>query len=81
VRERLKDLLRQYELREKHIDAILRSKELELMIATAQTQELNRDLQQQSDALKNFQREVGTFPSLSLLLIDCAFRMTSWGNN
>ncbi|EJU02784.1 hypothetical protein DACRYDRAFT_21745 [Dacryopinax primogenitus] len=39
VRERLKDVLRQYELREKHFDCVIRSKELEVLLAQARVDE------------------------------------------
>ncbi|KIJ53495.1 hypothetical protein M422DRAFT_25368 [Sphaerobolus stellatus SS14] len=39
ARERLKDVLRQYELREKHFDCVIRSKELEVLLSRARTEE------------------------------------------
>jgi len=39
VRERLKDVLRQYELREKHFDCVIRSKELEVLLSRARAEE------------------------------------------
>ncbi|QRV80437.1 hypothetical protein RhiJN_08452 [Ceratobasidium sp. AG-Ba] len=39
VRERLKDVLRRYELREKHFEAVVRSKELEVLLARARVEE------------------------------------------
>jgi hypothetical protein len=39
VRERLKDILRQYELREKHFECVIRSKELEVLLSKARAQE------------------------------------------
>ena len=39
VRERLKDVLRQYELREKHFDCVIRSKELEVLLSKARAEE------------------------------------------
>lgn len=39
VRERLKDLLRQYELRERHFECVIRSKELELLLSRARAAE------------------------------------------
>ncbi|KAJ3489583.1 hypothetical protein NLI96_g2024 [Meripilus lineatus] len=35
IRERLKDVLRQYELREKHFECVIRSKELEVLLSRA----------------------------------------------
>jgi hypothetical protein len=39
VRERLKDMLRQYERRERHFEAVVRSKELEVLLARARVEE------------------------------------------
>ncbi len=39
VQERLKHVLRQYELRERHYNTILRSKELEVLVAKARAEE------------------------------------------
>lgn len=39
VRERLKDVLRQYERRERHFEAVVRSKELEVLLARARVEE------------------------------------------
>lgn len=39
ARERLKDILRQYELREKHFECVIRSKELEVLLAKARVEE------------------------------------------
>ncbi|KIY51309.1 hypothetical protein FISHEDRAFT_37381 [Fistulina hepatica ATCC 64428] len=39
VRERLKDVLRQYELRERHFECVIRSKELELLLCRARAAE------------------------------------------
>ena len=46
VRERLKNLLRQYELREKHFDAIIRSKELEVMLSKARVADYKAQIDQ-----------------------------------
>jgi hypothetical protein len=58
VKERLKDLLRQYELRERHFDAIIRSKELEVMLSKARTQEIKAQLEREVEALAAAQYEV-----------------------
>ena len=39
VRERLKDILRQYELRERHFECVIRSKELEVLLSRARAEE------------------------------------------
>jgi hypothetical protein len=56
VRERLKNLLRQYELREKHFDAIIRSKELEVMLSKARV----ADHKAQIDQLERDRSEIGS---------------------
>ncbi|KAG9045104.1 hypothetical protein FS837_007036 [Tulasnella sp. UAMH 9824] len=42
VRERLKHVLRQYEVREKHFECVVRSKELEMLVTRARLEELRR---------------------------------------
>ncbi|CDZ98757.1 Taxilin family [Phaffia rhodozyma] len=42
IQERLKDVLRQYEVREQQFDAILKSKELEILLAKARSEESKR---------------------------------------
>ena len=39
VRERLKEVLRQYELRERHFECVIRSKELEVLLSRARAEE------------------------------------------
>ncbi len=39
VRERLKEVLRQYELRERHFECVVRSKELEVLLSRARAAE------------------------------------------
>ena len=39
VRERLKEVLRQYELRERHFECVIRSKELEVLLSRARAAE------------------------------------------
>lgn len=39
VRVRLKDVLRQYELRERHFECVIRSKELEVLLSRARAAE------------------------------------------
>lgn len=39
MRERLKEVLRQYELREKHFECVIRSKELEVLLSRARAAE------------------------------------------
>ena len=49
VRERLKEVLRQYELRERHFECVMRSKELEVLLSRARAAEQK----QLADAEKN----------------------------
>ncbi|KAG8905366.1 hypothetical protein FRC01_008380 [Tulasnella sp. 417] len=42
VKERLKHVLRQYEVREKHFECVVRSKELEMLVTRARLEELRR---------------------------------------
>lgn len=42
VKERLKDVLRQYELRERHFECVIRSKELEVLLSRARAAEQKR---------------------------------------
>jgi hypothetical protein len=58
VRERLKDILRQYELREKHFEAVVRSKELELRLVKARGQEIKRELDRETETLAASQYQV-----------------------
>lgn len=39
MRKRLKDILRQYELRERHFECVIRSKELEVLLSRARAAE------------------------------------------
>lgn len=39
IRERLKEVLRQYELRERHFECVIRSKELEVLLSRARAAE------------------------------------------
>jgi len=58
VRERLKDIIRQYELREKHFEAVVRSKELELRLVKARGQEIKRELDRETETLAASQYQV-----------------------
>lgn len=42
VRERLKEVLRQYELRERHFECVIHSKELEVLLSRARAAEQKR---------------------------------------
>lgn len=58
VRERLKYLLRQYEIREAHFESVLRTKELEAMISKAKIQEARVELERETEALTAAQQEI-----------------------
>ncbi|KAG8976948.1 hypothetical protein FRB90_008994, partial [Tulasnella sp. 427] len=53
VRERLKHVLRQYEVREKHFECVVRSRELEMLVARARLDELRRLTEEEIGGLRN----------------------------
>jgi len=57
VRERLKDVLRQYELREKHFDCVIRSKELEVLLSKARLEEQKQVQDGEKSKLQTFEAE------------------------
>lgn len=61
VRERLKDVLRQYELRERHFECVVRSKELEVLLSRARTEEAKQVLQSERTRSDKLEDEVGPF--------------------
>ncbi|CAG7854013.1 SubName: Full=Uncharacterized protein {ECO:0000313/EMBL:CCA73262.1} [Serendipita indica DSM 11827] len=68
VRERLKYLLRQYEIREAHFESVLRTKELEAMISKAKIQEARVELERETEALTAAQQEAYQRFGLSLTM-------------
>lgn len=59
VRERLKDVLRQYELRERHFECVIRSKELEVLLSRARAAESKQLLQNERSRADKLDEEVG----------------------
>ena len=62
VRERLKDVLRQYELRERHFECVIRSKELEVLLSRARAAE-QKQLAEGEKARADRQEEEVCIPS------------------
>ena len=58
VRERLKDILRQYELRERHFECVIRSKELEVLLSRARAAEQQQLAEGQANRATKVEQEV-----------------------
>ncbi|KAL9716420.1 hypothetical protein Ac2012v2_000868 [Leucoagaricus gongylophorus] len=58
VRERLKDVLRQYELRERHFECLIRSKELEVLLSRARAAESKELLEVERNRAEKLEEEV-----------------------
>jgi len=58
VRERLKDILRQYELRERHFECVIRSKELEVLLSRARAAEQQQLAEGQTNRAAKAEQEV-----------------------
>jgi len=58
VRERLKDILRQYELRERHFECVIRSKELEVLLSRARAAEQQQLAEGQANRTAKVEQEV-----------------------
>jgi len=67
VRERLKDILRQYELRERHFECVIRSKELEVLLSRARAAEQQQLAEGQANRTAKAEQEVT--PELPLFSI------------
>ncbi|XP_006454149.1 hypothetical protein AGABI2DRAFT_189452 [Agaricus bisporus var. bisporus H97] len=57
ARERLKDVLRQYELRERHFECVIRSKELEVLLSRARAAESKQLLQNERNRADKLDEE------------------------
>ncbi|EIN13927.1 hypothetical protein PUNSTDRAFT_129592 [Punctularia strigosozonata HHB-11173 SS5] len=57
VRERLKDVLKQYELRERHFECVVRSKELEVLLSRARAAEQKQLAEQEKTRADKFEHE------------------------
>jgi len=77
VRERLKEVLRQYELRERHFECVIRSKELELLLARARVAEQKQlaegeraRAEKQSDEIHQLRKDLEDAQNGQTMLID-----------
>lgn len=59
VRERLKEVLRQYELRERHFECVIRSKELEVLLSRARAAEQKQLADGEKSRAERADEEVG----------------------
>ena len=59
VRERLKEILRQYELRERHFECVVRSKELEVLLSRARAAEQKQLAEAEKARAEKLEEEVG----------------------
>ncbi|KAF9454197.1 hypothetical protein P691DRAFT_810923 [Macrolepiota fuliginosa MF-IS2] len=80
VRERLKDVLRQYELRERHFECVIRSKELEVLLSRARSAESKELLESERTRADKLDDEVGLsflcpprFPAIRFPVISCIY--------
>lgn len=64
VRTRLKDLLRQYELRERHFECVIRSKELEVLLSRARAAEQKQLAEGEKVRAEKVEDEVRPCPRL-----------------
>ena len=58
VRERLKEVLRQYELRERHFECVIRSKELEVLLSRARAAEQKQLAEGQNSRVEKLEEQV-----------------------
>ncbi|EPS96676.1 hypothetical protein FOMPIDRAFT_142758 [Fomitopsis schrenkii] len=58
VRERLKEVLRQYELRERHFECVIRSKELEVLLSRARAAEQKQLAEGQNSRAEKLEEQV-----------------------
>ncbi|KAH8835535.1 hypothetical protein DL96DRAFT_1574594 [Flagelloscypha sp. PMI_526] len=91
VRERLKEVLRQYELRERHFECVIRSKELEVLLSRARATEQKQvadgervrteKLEQEAQILRKEVEEAQTAQALLIdKLIQCCKEIVSKPN-
>lgn len=67
VRARLKDILRQYELRERHFECVIRSKELEVLLSRARAAEQKQLAEGEKVRAEKVEEEVR--PHLIMIII------------
>lgn len=68
VRERLREVLRQYELRERHFECVIRSKELEVLLSRARAAEQKQLADGEKSRADRTDEEVGYYVLLWLVL-------------
>jgi hypothetical protein len=75
VRARLKDILRQYELRERHFECVIRSKELEVLLSRARAAEQKQLAEGEKARAQKVEEEVRPRVSFSFFRFPffCAF--------
>lgn len=66
VRERLKEVLRQYELRERHFECVIRSKELEVLLSRARAAEQKQLAEGEKSRAEKSEEEVKDYFFLTL---------------
>lgn len=76
VRERLKEVLRQYELRERHFECVIRSKELEVLLSRARAAEQKQFADGERSRAEKVDEEVGHAVS-SLIAVSCIAHLRS----
>jgi hypothetical protein len=91
VRERLKEVLRQYELRERHFECVIRSKELEVLLSRARAAEQKQLAEGEKAHADRADEEVIEIPFLSVVhhfdtdlestYPEGARRCTEWSND
>lgn len=67
MRARLKDILRQYELRERHFECVIRSKELEVLLSRARAAEQKQLAEGEKVRAEKVEEEVR--PRLIMIII------------
>lgn len=79
VRERLKEVLRQYELRERHFECVIRSKELEVLLSRARAAEQKQLASGEKTRADKQEEEVRCF--LGRLVLACNIRCLRFNNS
>lgn len=67
VRERLKEVLRQYELRERHFECVIRSKELEVLLSRARAAEQKQLSETERARSEKLEEEVSRYNDILIL--------------
>lgn len=60
MRGRLKEILRQYELRERHFECVIRSKELEVLLSRARAAEQKQLAESEKTRVERLEDEVSS---------------------